>query len=342
MSGVRFFGLFLGPLVALGCGRSSAVAAPPVVPGSRAAPGTAPGAHVPYDAGATALLPAAPAAGAPFAPLPELGPAAGASVDARGALALGSPWSYVLPVDHGMRWDLGGKGYFGAPRAAGGHTGVDFLAPLGTPVLAPCAGQAHAGTTDGLGLWVHLVCPVPEALGAGLHASLLFAHLATEDVGAGLERVGPGAALGSVGKSGAEGPYIAPHLHLELIVHASEAAALAERHLVDDASDEPGADRFFAALEARCLAPAGFGARKAEARCGRRIDPFVALSCLTLGKPPPTAARWPVGSASMPWSEVYAATGFDVELGRAAPPAPARAPSEPVPALRAVLIGSGD
>ncbi|MCC6522844.1 MAG: M23 family metallopeptidase [Polyangiaceae bacterium] len=332
----------LGPLVALGCGRAGAVAAPPVVPASVPTPAPPSGAHLPDGDGATALLPAASAARAPFAPLPELGPATGASSDARGALALGSPWGYVLPVDHGMRWDLGGKGYFGAPRARGGHTGVDFLAPLGTRVLAPCAGQAHAGTTDGLGLWVHLVCPVPEALGAGLHASLLFAHLGSEDVGAGPELVAAGAALGSVGKSGAEGPYIAPHLHLELIAHASEAAALAERHAPDDVSDEPAAERFFAALEARCLAPAGFGARKAPARCGRRVDPFVALTCLTLGKPSPTTARWPVGSASMPWSEVYAASGFDVELGRAAPPAPARAPSAPVAALRAVLLGSGD
>ena len=73
--------------------------------------------------------------------------------------------AYVLGVDLGVRSDRGGKGFFLAPRAHGKHNGIDFLAALGTPVLAACDGKAKSDTRGGYGHVVQLVCKLPNQLG---------------------------------------------------------------------------------------------------------------------------------------------------------------------------------
>ncbi|MBI4956346.1 MAG: M23 family metallopeptidase [Myxococcales bacterium] len=301
---IRRLALASLPAVVLACASSAASGGAPVVP---TAPAETPAPRTPRGR-------------------PELGvggaPRLLAAPDPAAALAkLGSPWGYVLPVDHGIRADTLGKGLFRAPRSHGEHNGLDLLAPVGTAVVAPCAGQAHSGKTAGFGQWVHVVCALPATLGEGLYASLFYAHLGAIGIGVGrLAPVQAGQRLGTVGKTGnAAAPQIAAHVHFELIVQPSEAAALAETHSGRDQSNNPGADRFFALLGERCLDPSGFHPRAGAIRRERRADPFVALSCLTLAKPPLTRPAGALAEAFVPWSDAYGASAFDVNLGRGHP-----------------------
>jgi murein DD-endopeptidase MepM/ murein hydrolase activator NlpD len=134
------------------------------------------------------------------------------------------PWApeapamhHVLAVDHGIRSDRGGKGHFLAPRAHGKHNGIDYLAPVGTPVLAACSGKAKSDERGGYGRVVQLVCELPDVVDGpeGLHASFFYAHLDKAVVPKRWTQVKLGDKLGTVGKTGnAAGPKIMPHLHL--------------------------------------------------------------------------------------------------------------------------------
>ena len=271
----------------------------------------------------------APASARVSPPAPTASADAGAAVaptvgaENGGAADRASPWAYVLPVDHGIRRDRGGKGFFLAPRAHGKHNGIDLLAPVGTPVLAACAGSARSGTTGGFGRWVQLVCPVPPGLAGQdrLFVSLFYAHLDTVAVPAGAWTAAARAQpLGTVGKTGnSRSPMISPHLHLELITHDTEASAMAETHSGRDQANNAGADRLFARLESSCMGAAGFTSA-GELRRARRADPFPVLTCLTREKPPFTLPAAPLDAAAVKWSEHYKASTFDVNVGRVASP----------------------
>ena len=233
---------------------------------------------------------------------------------------LKGPWAYVLPVDHGVRTDESGHGYFRAPRFHGEHNGIDLLAPVGTPVFAACNGMVSAGDSASFGTWVRVVCPVPKSLARGNQApfaSIFYAHLSRTDVPeGGWTHVRKGAVLGAVGKTGnAGGDNVQPHLHLELIIQNSQRAALAERHLGRDQSTVPAAERFFDALTTRCLAPNGFRANSGRVGRARRADPFLVLTCLSSDKPEYHAAPSTLDSWSRPWSQLYSAQAFDVDAG---------------------------
>lgn len=229
-------------------------------------------------------------------------------------------WVFPLPVDHGLRTDAGGQGQFLAPRAHGKHNGIDLLAPVGTPVLAACAGRAKSDQRGGYGRVVQLVCPVPGDISGGdmdLHVSLFYAHLDTTQVGSkGWTRVKAGQPLGTVGKTGnASGKKIKPHLHLEMIVRASEREALEERHSGQNARASRAADAFFAALQDECLEPASLTSR-ADVRRERRVDPFVMLVCSSRPKPAFTLPEAkPLQEAAVKWSRFYASPAFDVDEG---------------------------
>jgi murein DD-endopeptidase MepM/ murein hydrolase activator NlpD len=93
------------------------------------------------------------------------------------------------------------------PRAAGFHTGIDFPAPVGAPVMAAGAGcVTFAGWNDGYGMLVVL------SLGGGV--TTWYAHLSRIDVQPGA-CVGPGVRVGAVG---ATGRATGPHLHFEVRV----------------------------------------------------------------------------------------------------------------------------
>ena len=233
---------------------------------------------------------------------------------------LEGPWAYVLPVDHGIRADESGHGYFRAPRYHGEHNGLDLLAPVGTPVFAACNGLVTAGVSPSFGSWVRVVCPVPQSLVKGKHkphASIFYAHLKQANVAKDTwSHVRKGAQVGLVGKTGnARGPQVQPHLHLELIIQGSQRAALAERHLGRDQSMVPEAQQFFDSLTARCLAPNGFRPRSGSIGRARRADPFLVLTCLSSDKPDYNGAPDPLDSWSRPWSQLYSAREFNVDAG---------------------------
>ncbi len=232
-----------------------------------------------------------------------------------------APWSYVLPVDHGVRADKSGQGHFRAPRFHGEHNGIDLLAPIGTPVYASCSGQAMAGVSRSFGRWVHVICPVPDAfMKAGKArpwASFFYAHLETTELPHNQWVDVSGAqTLGAVGKSGnAQGADIQPHLHLELIIQDNKRAAMDERHVGSDQSLVPAAGYFAEALSSECMTPYGFEPKSRQLSRARRIDPFVALTCLSQQKPNFEKPLAPLANWSHAWTQFYIAKDFNVNLG---------------------------
>lgn len=216
-------------------------------------------------------------------------------------------WSYPLPVDHGIRRDPGGSGYFMAPRRHGAHNGLDLLAPVGTPILAACDGLAKSGTGAAFGHWVQLVCPLKTADGTVYYASLFHAHMQRKVVPK--RTWGPvrhGSHLGTVGKTGnAVGTRIMPHVHFELIVHPTQQAALAEHHYGRNQRNNAAADRFFATLRRDCLSQSELRSPTATRRA-RRFDPYAVLHCLAVEKPGYTVPNSEsLKAASLRWSEHY-------------------------------------
>jgi murein DD-endopeptidase MepM/ murein hydrolase activator NlpD len=232
-----------------------------------------------------------------------------------------TPWAYVLPIDHGVRADKSGDGYFRAPRYHGEHNGIDLLAPIGTPVFAACAGRALASTSPSFGHSVQVICPVPTELWTGRGsepwASFFYAHLKDTALPQGKwVDVARGAPLGNVGKSGnAGGPEVQPHLHLELIVQKNQRAAMDERHNGADQSPSPATNVFAERIAHTCLDPLGFHPKSRLLTRARRVDPFVALTCLSGQKPDFEKAPEPLGFASTEWSRFYTARRFNVNLG---------------------------
>lgn len=229
-----------------------------------------------------------------------------------------TPFVYPLPFDWGIRKDPGGTGSFLAPRAHGKHNGIDFLASVGTPLLAACNGKAKHATRGGYGETVQLVCKLPADLGGdeGLYVSFFYAHLGKWSVGDKYESVTAGEKVGSVGKTGnAAGAEIMPHLHLEVIVRGSESEAMSEPHKGLESKAKKAADVFFDHVQEECLEPAGFTSHDAIRR-ERRVDPYILLMCAAKPKPKLEApTNDALKDAAVKWSEHYASTGFDVDLG---------------------------
>ena len=98
-------------------------------------------------------------------------------------------------------------GVKGRMWSSGRHEGVDYAAPVGAVVVAPCAGKVvQVGQVWGAAFGRNSVLLRVE----GGH--LLFAHLSANSV-----KVGQTLAVGDViGKVGAEGNVTGPHLHMEL------------------------------------------------------------------------------------------------------------------------------
>lgn len=114
-----------------------------------------------------------------------------------------------------LQIDPWGWRYSESRRAWRMHTGVDFAAPTGTPVLAAIAGRVVlAEAISGYGLTVMLE-----------HANglqTLYAHLEQIEVSVGAQ-VGEGESLGTVGMSGTA---TGPHLHFELRVNGKQPVAI--------------------------------------------------------------------------------------------------------------------
>jgi murein DD-endopeptidase MepM/ murein hydrolase activator NlpD len=229
-------------------------------------------------------------------------------------------WSWMLARDFGLRDDGFGGGTFGSARSgnAGGHSGVDFLAPVGTELRAVCsASRVFAQSVSGYGNTVILACPLPTSItgGATVWASILYGHLSGFSVSDGAS-VAKGAAIGRVGKTGnASAAGINAHVHFEIALHASESQARSESHASSDHSASSGSSAAIAAIQRACTTPLGFRTVGGPLSKGRRIDPFVLVTCLAKK---PTLER-PAASLQADfdaWSEAYSATGFDVDVGR--------------------------
>ena len=115
-----------------------------------------------------------------------------------------------LPVKLVIRNDDFGGGYFGAKRSGDRlHNGVDFLASVGTPVLAVKPGVVkYARYKKGNGNFVVL----KHLWGY----SSYYCHLSKIDVTEG-QRVDEGQVIGLTGKTGnANRSGMSPHLHFEI------------------------------------------------------------------------------------------------------------------------------
>jgi murein DD-endopeptidase MepM/ murein hydrolase activator NlpD len=114
-----------------------------------------------------------------------------------------SPLRFRAPVAAGI-----GDGF--GPRGDAFHTGIDFPAPTGAPVLAGGAGCAtFAGVDDGYGRLV--------VLSHGSGVTTWYAHLSRIDLRRGA-CVPAGARVGAVG---ATGRATGPHLHFEVRVRGA-------------------------------------------------------------------------------------------------------------------------
>lgn len=91
-----------------------------------------------------------------------------------------------------------------------GHTGLDIIAPVGTPVNSPSGGMVvWAGETDFFGSGALVV-----AVDHGGGWLSVMAHLSTVDTGCG-QWIGRGQQIGTVGTTGAVSVNY-PHLHWDL------------------------------------------------------------------------------------------------------------------------------
>ena len=235
------------------------------------------------------------------------------------------PWTAIAALDQGIREDSYGLGSFRAPRSGYQHSGIDYLMPVGTALRSPCDGAYLAGYDGGYGNWAQVVCQVPASLAGGttVYASLLFAHLdklAVPVTGSDPKAAGAvkrGQSLGSSGKTGnAAAAGIRAHLHFEAALHPSQLAALSEAHISGSDADTPAAAALRTAMAKTCLTPTGLKSLHTSLSLGRRIDPFMLLSCLVGDKP---ALKTPPNQTLWPWSAEYKATTFDVNVGQVAP-----------------------
>lgn len=238
-----------------------------------------------------------------------------------GEPGLALPWSWIAALDQGIRDDDYGLGGFQAPRIGYEHSGIDFLMPVGTELRAPCTGKYLADYDGGYGNWVQVICPVPASVAgdATVFASILYAHLDETFLPAtGIDSAAAGAvtrdeAIGLAGKTGNAGADgIHAHLHLEIALLGSELAALQEAHLSGDDSDTAAAAALRSSLTTSCLEPTGFKPLQAALHLGRRIDPYMLLTCLSASKP---ALMTPQIQPLHAWSADYAADAFDVDVG---------------------------
>ena len=112
-----------------------------------------------------------------------------------------------------IRNDSYGKGYFGASRNGGRfHEGVDFLAPIGTPVLAAKSGRVLV-SAQGKSYGKYLELLHPDGL------TTYYAHLSALGIEKG-SWVDQGSIIGKSGNTGnANYPQVKPHLHFEIHDH---------------------------------------------------------------------------------------------------------------------------
>lgn len=124
---------------------------------------------------------------------------------------VGGGAQFPLPKCWGIRSDRGGSGLWLARRAGGRykHTGVDWYAPVGTPLKSPWSGKViQSSYSKKAGHTIKI-----------RHDNgyeTVYMHLDKRQVKVGA-KLRAGQQIGTVGKSGnAKGKSILPHVHFEL------------------------------------------------------------------------------------------------------------------------------
>ena len=243
-------------------------------------------------------------------------------------------WGWIAATDRGIRQDSQGDGRFGMGRSSGlPHAGIDFDFPVGTKLIAPCAGTFERHDISGFGNTVVLACKVPSWLASSqvrpIYVSILFGHMAERASGSGAN-VAVGDYLGTVGKSGnASSPSIDAHVHLQVTVHGAMTEALAGHSNDDAVNDEHSAPALALekALTEGCMLPEHFRSTNNErsqrvtasgVRLGRLIDPYVLITCLGREKPAPEMAAFGRcdGGEKRRWGSNYAADAFSPNTWR--------------------------
>jgi murein DD-endopeptidase MepM/ murein hydrolase activator NlpD len=169
--------------------------------------------------GAVLLLPGA----VPPPPPPAIAPApffaAAAPEEASPAGSFSPPPPAASVAVSGFMWPLAGyiSDYFGTPRGAGTyHSGIDIVAPSGTPIAAAAGGQVVLVSAGG-GYGNYVVIRHDSGY------ETLYAHLSQVYVGHG-QWVAQGEAVGA---EGATGWATGPHLHFEVRVGGATVDPLA-------------------------------------------------------------------------------------------------------------------
>lgn len=126
-----------------------------------------------------------------------------------------APSGYVMPVTgrigDGLIIGSGGS----MSRSAGGHSGLDIMAPQGTPVKSVAAGTVVSKNSSGGAYGLHVV--VKHADGK----YTLYAHLSATTVSVG-QSVNAGQQVGNVGSTGNSS---GAHLHFEVRTHPTDFSA---------------------------------------------------------------------------------------------------------------------
>lgn len=127
------------------------------------------------------------------------------SCDSSGGAVAGD---WTVPVAHGTYVLTAGFDDAGGMWSSGHHTGLDFAAPIGTPVVAAASGKVtYVGEGGAYG---HNLVKIDN--GGGIET--WYAHMSAAHVSVG-DQVKAG---GLIGEVGAQGNVTGPHLHLEVRV----------------------------------------------------------------------------------------------------------------------------
>lgn len=183
------------------------------------------------------------------------------------------------------------------PYARGQHRGVDIAAPMGTVVRSACGGSvSFAGRVASAGRVVSVACGP---------WSVTYLHLGRLEARRGAH-VAAGAALGTVGTSGADRSARAPHLHLGVRRRSDRLGYVDPLAFLGGHDARPGLPPLGAA-PSRSRGPAGLPARlrPAPRPLARRPLPAVrrplpaALRLLPAGRTlaPPRAGTAPASAA---------------------------------------------
>lgn len=118
---------------------------------------------------------------------------------------------FILDRCRGIRSDRHGAGHYHAPRKHGRHHGIDYKAPVGTPLKSPCVGKViRSGYVGKAGNLLEIRCD------NGDRFKMMHLQNSKPRMLRSGSRVGIGTVFGKVGRTGnANARGLIPHIHIE-------------------------------------------------------------------------------------------------------------------------------